>query len=354
MKISNVTTIFLIIGAFGVVLASDHSNPQLKTTVTRSLASKRLAFTENQGQWPDSILFRSNAGGATMWFTNNGAYYQFTRRIDRGRQTSPSAPSSIDAAHEDIRRAQDLGAPQLAVGNYDRTSRHHLEPDSIETMMIKANFVGSKPQVTVHGEGLMEYKCNYFLGNDPTKWRTDVPNYSAIVYEDIYPGIDLHYSGVGSGQIGYEFIAEPGEDLRQVRVAYEGVEELTVDDSRRLILKTAWGDMIAQLATRPDGSVSATGSLLLYSQKTTGVGIKDTALLVRQAASVAITLVYSTHLGGSLNDYGSDITVDADGAAYVTGQTESSDFPTLDPYQTDQGYEDVFVTKLSASGNSLV
>ncbi|MFQ6007590.1 MAG: hypothetical protein ACE5K8_01430 [Candidatus Zixiibacteriota bacterium] len=94
MKISHATAICIIIGAFGVVLASDHSDPRLKTTVSRNLSSMPLAFTENQGQWPDSILFRTNAGGATMWFTKNGVYYQFTR-----------APSSIEAAHEDIRHA---------------------------------------------------------------------------------------------------------------------------------------------------------------------------------------------------------------------------------------------------------
>jgi hypothetical protein len=88
--------------------ASD--SPTTKATVMTSLSSMPLAFTENQGQWDEQVLFRTNAGGATMWFTKDGAYYQFTRRIpnDRGWQMSTSAPSSIDAAREDIRRAQDV------------------------------------------------------------------------------------------------------------------------------------------------------------------------------------------------------------------------------------------------------
>jgi hypothetical protein len=81
MKISYVTTTFLTVTAFSNVLSSEHSDPQLKTSVTGISASMPLAFTENQGQWPDSILFRANAGGATMWFTKNGAHYQFSRRI---------------------------------------------------------------------------------------------------------------------------------------------------------------------------------------------------------------------------------------------------------------------------------
>ena len=41
-----------------------------------------LAFTQNNGQWDEHVLFRANAGGATMWFTKEGVTYQFTRRTD--------------------------------------------------------------------------------------------------------------------------------------------------------------------------------------------------------------------------------------------------------------------------------
>ena len=64
-------------------------------------------------------------------------------------------------------------------------------------------------------------------------------------------------------------------------------------------------------------------------------------------------LVYSTYLGGSENDYGYAIAVDESGCAYVTGETASPDFPTLNAYQTDQGADDVFVTKLNTAGNAL-
>ncbi len=62
---------------------------------------------------------------------------------------------------------------------------------------------------------------------------------------------------------------------------------------------------------------------------------------------------YSTYLGGSSDDSGQDIAVDSSGAAYITGWTDSSDFPTLAPYQTDQGGRDAFVTRLSPSGNAV-
>ncbi|NIT60478.1 MAG: hypothetical protein GWN00_31030, partial [Aliifodinibius sp.] len=64
--------------------------------------------------------------------------------------------------------------------------------------------------------------------------------------------------------------------------------------------------------------------------------------------------IYSTYLGGALDDYGNGIKVDNFGAAYVTGRTFSSDFPTYSQYQTDQGGCDVYITKISALGDSIV
>src|SRR5205823_3916728 len=66
-------------------------------------------------------------------------------------------------------------------------------------------------------------------------------------------------------------------------------------------------------------------------------------------------LVYSTYLGGSVQDDATGIAVDAHGRASVTGYTDSPDFPTKNAYQsTNQGSYDAFVTKLSSSGSSLV
>ena len=125
-------------------------------TITRNIASMPLAFTENQGQWDEQVLYRTNAGGATMWFTSDGAYYQFTRRVpsnsviasesttadergnligNSGRQTPSSAPNASGLHNLTLSGVEGSGA---VVG------RHH-EPDSIETVMIKTSFVGVNP-----------------------------------------------------------------------------------------------------------------------------------------------------------------------------------------------------------------
>jgi len=116
----------------------------------QSMSTMPMAFTKNKGQWPDSILFRASAGGSVMWFTKDGIYHQFFRKIGH-TDNSTSDPSGR------IR-------PELATSEDPR-----FECDSIETTMIKAEFVGANPNVEVVGLDEMEYKCNYFIGNVPSK-----------------------------------------------------------------------------------------------------------------------------------------------------------------------------------------
>ena len=176
-----------------------------------------LSFTKNMGQWDDRVLFRANAGGATLWFTRDAITYQFIRRVDSGDLDDRRGTLHVPAGTLSVPL---LGAPPLAVGLESGTAqlavgRDHFDRfddtrDSIEQLILTAKFVGANPNPEIIADGQLEYKCNYFLGNDPAKWHTDVPNYEAITIRDIYPGINLKYSGGDDGQAAYEFISAPG------------------------------------------------------------------------------------------------------------------------------------------------
>ncbi len=218
--------------------------------------------------------------------------------------------------------------------------------------MLTAKFVDANPNPEVVAEGELEYKCNYLLGNEPSKWHTDVPNYEAITLKDIYPGIDLKYSGDGTGQAAYEFIAAPGADIAQIKIEYEGAEETSVDVDGRIIVKTKWGDMTAGLNSPSSGARSGSCAWLTSSSTTPSSDLAHGD--VRQALagqSGTLTLSYSTYLGGGSDDYGTGIAVDSSGNAYVTGYTDLG-FPTtlgaVD--QTHNGGNDAFVAKFSPSG----
>jgi len=300
-----------------------------------------LSFTENQGQWDKRVQFRANACGAAMWFTTDGVYYQFTRRIPAGQD--PHDP-------DDPRRRQ--------MSTQVLSPEEPAPSDSMQQLVIRTEFVGANPSPTIFGNDLMEYKCNYFIGDDPDEWHRNVPNYKAVVFADIYAGIDLKYFGNGK-QMEYDFIVSPGADPNQIIVQYDGAKSISVNDAGELVVETDWGDVtelrpfVYQLDAH--GCIPIKGRYVLFTDNTFGFDLGD-----RYDPALALVidpvLSYSTYVGGSDMEMGEGIAVDGDGCAYITGLTSSTNFPTENPYQgTFQGGDwDVFVTKLSASGNSLV
>jgi hypothetical protein len=305
-----------------------------QSLATQSLSQMPLAFTKNMGQWDDRVLFRASSGGATMWFTKEGVTYQFTRRIDARN----SAVSALGVGQN--RFGFDAAGLDSPIRGKDSV------PDSVEQLVLAAKFLGGNPNPEVVAEGEMEYKCNYFLGNEPTKWRTDVPNYESIVLKDVYPGIDIKYSDGGAGQAAYEFVVAPGADMSQIKVAYEGAEATSLDADGQLVVQTKWGNMTAAIGStnQSTGVVSPRLALSLVTNRQN-----------REQLSIqSISLSFSTYLQGGGDDKAFGIALNGNGNAYVTGYTNSADFPTVNQYQTDRGYVDAFVSKLSSTGNSLI
>jgi len=296
-----------------------------------TLDLQTLTFTENQGQWDERVKFRANAGGATMWYTTNGVYYQFTRHMSR-------FDSSLDG---------NSNLPNDILGQ---------DSDSYEQLTIKASFIGANPSPKIVGENLMGYKCNYFIGNDPDEWHTDVPNYKAVVFEDVYDDIDLKYYGNGK-QMEYDFIVSPGADPNQIMVQYDGAQSISVNDNGELVVETDWGTvtelrpLVYQFGAI--GCIPIEGRYVVLTDNTFGFDLGD-----RYDPMLALVidpvLSYSTYLGGNNWDYGYSIAADIQGNAYITGDTRSTDFPTLNPFQSNQSGRDAFVAKFSSEGNELV
>ena len=217
-------------------------------------------------------------------------------------------------------------------------------------VVVHAAFEGANQSIEISGTDLLDYRCNYFQGNDTSKWRTDVPNYSGMVYRNVYRGIDIHFDGRdGLLKTGYK--AESGADLSQIQFSYDGDAEVALSKSGELTIATPWGTLIQSApAPRRDGSLT---TQYRVGESTYGIQA-DEVSEGAQANSGTVTLVYSTYLGGSDSDAGIGIAVDGFGSAYVTGGTYSTDFPTQNPHDGSyNGAEDVFVTELTPTGNAL-
>ena len=199
-------------------------------------------------------------------------------------------------------------------------------------------------------------KVNFFIGNDPSRWRTQIPTYAKIVYPEVYPGIDLVYYG-DQGRLEYDFIVKPGADPAAIALSYAGTDEIRLDANGDLVLRLD-DEEIRQ--TRPVAyqdvggtrqEVTAAYRLGEHGDVGFDVGAYD------RSAPLVIdpVLTYSTYLGGAGDDQGFGIAVDSSGSAYVTGVTGSTNFPTLGAFQpTFAGGIDAFVSKLNATGSALV
>ncbi len=202
-------------------------------------------------------------------------------------------------------------------------------------------------------------KVNYFLGNDPAQWHTNIATFGRVAYDDVYPGIDLVYYG-NQQQLEYDFVVAPGADPSVIRLNVRGAERLEID---------AAGDLLVHVGE--PGGVSPGRTLRQHKPfvyQTVGstrqevasrfalddgqVRFDVAAYDVGRPLVIDPVLNYSTYLGGSGEDYASGLAVDpASGDALVTGFTLSTDFPTANPFQPscagpDCG--DAFVTKIGA------
>jgi hypothetical protein len=107
--------------------------------------------------------------------------------------------------------------------------------------LLRMKLVGANPQPPVSGQDALPGKVNYFIGDDPKKWRTNVPTYAKVKYESVYPGVDLVYYGDGR-QLEYDFVVAPGSDPKAIALAFEGVDKLEVDAQGDLVLAVNGGE----------------------------------------------------------------------------------------------------------------
>jgi hypothetical protein len=219
----------------------------------------------------------------------------------------------------------------------------------LQSAVVRMRLLGTNAAPVVRGVEERPGKSNYFLGNDPTKWRAGVSHFARVEYRDVYPGVTLIYFG-NQQQLEYDFVVAPGVDPRAIRLGIEGARKIRLDHEGKMILKTAAGDLVqrAPVAYQEKEGVRRTIPARYALRDRGEVGFEVGAYDRTRPLIIDPVLIYSTYLGGSSEDFGLGIAVDAAGNAYVTGYTNSMDFPTAGtPSQSARAEpNDAFVTKL--------
>ena len=227
---------------------------------------------------------------------------------------------------------------------------------------VRLSFLGADPLATLSGSGELEGKANYLIGNRPDKWRTQVPLFSAVRVNGLYPGIALTYYG-NQRQLEYDFSIAAKADASAIALRFDGVDKLSISTQGDLVLAVAGAELrqhkpiIYQIVHGVRHEVQ--GGYLLLDARTVRFALgpydHDWPLVIDPVFS------YSTYFGGNAGDTGLAVKVDSSGSVYLAGETLSTSFPPASsgtPFQshlsggTTTG--DAFVAKLDSTGSKLI
>lgn len=218
---------------------------------------------------------------------------------------------------------------------------------------LRMKLLGANIAAPIMGEGQQDSTSNYFIGNDPSKWHTSVPNYGKARYRSVYPGIDLVYYGQ-DGNLEYDWIVSPSADPQRIRLSFDGADQVRLDKQGDLLImlgKSQYRHRKPVVYQEVAGKrIEIAGTWTLRGKE---AGFRIGTYDREQPLVIDPVLYYATYLGGNGLDYAYAIAVDKVGNTYVTGGTGSANFPTTNPVQSSlHGVEDVFVTKINATGSA--
>lgn len=200
-------------------------------------------------------------------------------------------------------------------------------------------------------------RSHYFIGNDAQRWRTDIPNFARVEYQEVQPGVTVAVYGTQRA-LEYDFVVAPGVDPAELSVNIAGADRLELAENGELVLHVGDQQVIQRLPVsyqtiRGARRAVASRYVLKGGQQ---VGFAVEGYDATQPLTIDPVIDYSTFLGGAGSDEGLAIAVDNAGNAYVTGTTYSNNFNTFAPLQTLNrgGKFDAFVTKINAAGSAIV
>jgi hypothetical protein len=225
-------------------------------------------------------------------------------------------------------------------------------------LALRMQLVGGNPSAVVTGLEKTGTVSNYYLGNDPSKFRTGVPHFAKVKYAQVYPGIDAIYYG-NQRMLEYDFVVAPGVDPRVIQMAFKGAQKLSLDSNGDLVIQTKGGELRHHKPTLYQTINGArqevAGSFKLHGKQ---VGFAIGEYDRTKELVIDPTLNYSTYLGGYDGDEkGYAITLDGSSNAYLTGEVASTGAPYAFPDGNitgeSSGGKDIFVAKLNSSGTGV-
>lgn len=291
-------------------------------------------FQKNKGQHPEEVSYSATSQGYKVFVTKDEMVYVLNRTEPLPEELNDPVPT--------------------VTGQY----------------VFRQQFLNTSPASAVQAENKLSGKINYLKGNDPNQWSKNIPVYNTLRFAQIYSGIDLIYD-YRDGEMKYEYEVSPGvspylienEYASQLRTT-DGDQEipvvLSLDEEGNLIIQA---NEVSLMEEKPyiyqvinDKEKQIEGRFRLLGDNRYGfeIGEYDHSLpLFIDPVITASTFIAGT-IGPSILEGVKAIARDSSGNIYISGITSSSNFPVLNPFQTDQGDIDVFVSKFNPDLSTLI
>ncbi|MCP4152125.1 MAG: hypothetical protein GY757_30570, partial [bacterium] len=291
-----------------------------------------LYFIPNKGQVNEKALFYAKTSGYTLWMTRQGLIFDSSRK-ETDKSKKKETPGMLLAVNEPVTYERDVSRLVFRESN-------------------------KRPEVVSLEE--TKHRVNYFMGQDKTKWKKNIPTSKAVLYKALYKNIDLKVYGIEK-QIEYDWIVKPGGRVGDIVFEYKSVKSVEVDKEGNLVITTKFGKLSHKSPISYqdiDGKRKAVEVTFRKIEENVygfqaGDYDKDFELVIDP-----LVLIYSTYLGGDENDIGKGLAVNSNGEACIVGNTLSENFPVMNAIQDSidlqYGRTSLFISKLSATGNTLV
>lgn len=296
------------------------------------------AFIENKGQWNDDVLFKTKFEGGNLWVQKKKLLFHI----------------------QDFRVMEEAHRSPL---------KQEVQDPVFDQTVLHVNFPGANDEVNIEKQEPTQAYYNYFKGNDPKKWASEVRGYGEAILHDFYDGIDLKFIEQQE-QLKYEFHVLPNADPKKIVLDYAGHEKLKIDKKGRLIVTTELGEIIEE---KPYAYQIVNGNIrevacefqLDGSQVSFKLGdYKPYATLI-----IDPVLVFATYCGSVTDNFGMTATYGYDGTAYSGGVIYGNAYPTPDLSAYDvtsnftvpnngqgagYGITDAFISKYTPDGTTMI
>ncbi len=293
-------------------------------------------FIINKGQWNDKVRFKTQIGSHQIWLQDQALTYQL-----------------INASLHPMAQVHAL--------------RFHESPDTSKHVahVFTVRFQGAnvvKPQAAGSAD---KTRFNFYLGNDPKKWQSNVPSFEAVRYQNLYNGIDLQIKS-GDQFLKYDFELAAGNDGRQIEMDFQGDHGVELKGGR-LRIHTTLGvleEHIPKAYQLKDGVAHEVECH--YTLKGKKVGFRFTKPLdLRYPTVIDPLLNFFTYSGAASDNWANTAISDKEGNSYTAGTIYGSSFPTtngaFDRTYSDTTFltnpyfvYDVGIMKFNSTGSELL